>query len=66
MHVVIVSMKICSYNIRGLGGRAKKKEIQQLVRTQRLDVLGIQETKTENLSRTIGMGLWDDVDFDWA
>lgn len=59
-------MRMGSYNIRGLGGRAKKREIQQLVRTQKLEVLSIQETKIEQVDRPLCRLLWDDDDFEWV
>lgn len=59
-------MKIGSYNIRGLGGRAKKKEVQQIVKNQKLDLLCLQETKMENVSRCDGGALWDGDYFDWV
>lgn len=40
-------MKLISYNIRGLGGKVKKKEIQKLVREQKPNMLCVQETKME-------------------
>lgn len=58
-------MRIGTYNIRGLGGKAKKKDIQLLVRLNKLDVLCVQETKTVKIDRSTCAMLWDVDDFAW-
>lgn len=58
-----VSMRLGSYNIRGIGGQAKKIEVQQLVREQKLDLLCLQESKVEIIERVRCATLWDDDDF---
>lgn len=40
-------MKILSYNVRGLGSRAKRKEIRELNYSLKSDVCCIQESKKE-------------------
>jgi len=40
-----VSMKILTYNVRGLGGCEKRKEVRQLVLEKHPLVLCLQETK---------------------
>ncbi|KAL8487210.1 hypothetical protein ACS0TY_023760 [Phlomoides rotata] len=40
-------MKILSYNIWGLGSRAKCREIMDLIKGHRIDLCCIQETKKE-------------------
>lgn len=59
-------MKIISFNIRGLGGRIKKKEVRLLVRMQRPDLVCLQETKLERVDRKLCSSLWEGDDFDWA
>lgn len=56
-------MKLISYNIRGLGGKVKKKEIQKLVREQKPNMLCVQETKMEVVDRKVCAQLWDCDDF---
>jgi exonuclease III len=41
----VLSMKVVSYNARGLGGGEKRVEICRLVNEKHLFVLCIQETK---------------------
>jgi exonuclease III len=40
-------MIVCSWNVRGLGGRVKKQKLRQLINNQRVEVLAVQETKLE-------------------
>jgi exonuclease III len=61
-----IIMKIISYNIRGLGGLAKKNEIQKLIQRQRPVVICIQETKMEVIERSLCNWLWGSDDCDFA
>ena len=45
-----VSMKLISYNMRGLGGWEKRREVQRLVREKKPFVMCIQETKLQVLN----------------
>lgn len=56
-------MKLCSYNIRGFGGSSKKKEVSQIVRANKLDMICIQETKAEVVYHRMCALMWDDDDF---
>ncbi|KAL8468657.1 hypothetical protein ACS0TY_031739 [Phlomoides rotata] len=51
-------MKILSYNIRGLGSRAKKKEIKKLIKMWCIDVCCIQEIKIDQVEARLGKSLW--------
>lgn len=51
---------------KGIGGRAKKWEVQQLVREQNLDMICIQESKAKNVDRVFCAALWGDGDFGWC
>lgn len=42
-------MRIGTYNIRGLGGRLKKTEIRNFIRSEMLEFICIQETKMEKV-----------------
>jgi hypothetical protein len=42
---VFFVMKIISWNVRGLGGSEKRREVSQLVREKKPFILCIQETK---------------------
>jgi exonuclease III len=59
-------MKIVSYNVRGLGGVAKKKEVSQLIRKNKLDLVCIQETKLEVVEKSLCEKLWDTNEFDFT
>lgn len=50
-------MRLCSYNIRGLGGAAKKQEVRKLIVKQKLDLLCLQETKLENVDSAFCLSL---------
>ncbi|XP_058774728.1 uncharacterized protein LOC131649000 [Vicia villosa] len=59
-------MKIISYNTRGLGGVAKKKEILNMIKVQKPTFVCIQETKVEVLDRNICFSMWGSNEFDFA
>lgn len=59
-------MKFISFNVRGLGGRVKKKDVKEMVKVHKLDFLCLQETKMEGTDRKLCSLLWDDDDFDWV
>ncbi|KAK2456934.1 hypothetical protein QL285_004253 [Trifolium repens] len=59
-------MIICSFNLRGLGSRVKRRKIRELVRAEKLDFLAIQETKMEIISDHFVYNLWGSNDCDWA
>ncbi|XP_058758687.1 uncharacterized protein LOC131631944 [Vicia villosa] len=61
-----MSIRLISYNIRGLGGLAKKKEVQNLIGRQRPTFICIQETKLENIDRNLCLFIWGSNDFDFA
>lgn len=58
-------MKIVSLNVRGLGGRVKRRELRKFVKRENLDLMCIQETKMEVISPEICSSLWDYTDFGW-
>jgi len=53
-----VSMKILTYNARGLGGGEKRVEVRRLVSEKRPMVLCIQETKLELVNDQVIKALW--------
>ncbi|MCH81872.1 hypothetical protein A2U01_0002665 [Trifolium medium] len=59
-------MKLISYNIRGLGGKAKKSDIRKLISNKSPDLISIQETKLENVDRRLCATLWGSGDFDFV
>jgi len=55
-----VSMKIITYNARGLGGGDKRVEVRRLVHEKRPMVLCIQETKLEMINDQLVKALWEE------
>ena len=51
--VVIVLMKILSWNTRGLGSRKKRRTVRRFLSTQNPDVVMLQETKREIWDRRL-------------
>lgn len=59
-------MKILSYNVRGLGKKAKRREIRELLRKHRIDFCCIQETKMSNIGERFCKSVWGDQNIGWA
>jgi len=59
-------MIITTFNSRGLGGVSKRNKIKELVRSNRVEFLAIQETKMEEISANLCYNLWGGEDCDWA
>ncbi|KAL8516188.1 hypothetical protein ACS0TY_014749 [Phlomoides rotata] len=59
-------MKILSYNIRGVGGMTKKKEVRKLIKELKVDCCCIQETKLERMDDRMVRRLWGTGNSDWA
>lgn len=58
-------MKLLTYNVRGLWGRAKWKEIREVIAREELDMICIQESKMEvNLDKVCG-AIWGDSGVVW-
>ncbi|GLT26695.1 hypothetical protein SLA2020_017410 [Shorea laevis] len=59
-------MKFISFNVRGSGRTLKRKEVEKLVREERLDFLFLQETKLEMMEDGICRQLCNLDEFDWV
>ncbi|KAL8498958.1 hypothetical protein ACS0TY_022064 [Phlomoides rotata] len=59
-------MKILCYNVRGLGKKAKRMEVKDIIKKHKIELCCIQETKLEEVSKIRCMGLWGNPNFDWA
>jgi hypothetical protein len=59
-------MIVYSYNIRGLGGDVKRRRIKQLILSENVDFMAIQETKLEAISDSLCYSLWGGPNCDWA
>ena len=51
-------MRILSFNIRGLGGKVKKKAVRELLSKEKIHMLCIQETKSDNLDFYMCKEIW--------
>ena len=59
-------MKIASWNIRGIGAEAKKVTVKKLIREERIDMLGLVETKHSALSPWIISKFWGHQNVGWT
>ncbi|KAL8542760.1 hypothetical protein ACS0TY_003587 [Phlomoides rotata] len=59
-------MKLLSYNIPGLGMKAKRKEIRECVTKLKIEMCCIQESKMEKIDGRLYRSLWGEGNFDWA
>jgi exonuclease III len=50
--------KIVSWNVRGLNERNKRMRIRGLLRDWEVDIVCLQETKLEYISREVIKSLW--------
>lgn len=58
-------MKLISFNVRGLGGGFKKREVKEMVKSQS-PYMCIQESKLEEVDRKLVSWLWEGDDFEWV
>jgi hypothetical protein len=59
-------MIVLSFNIRGLGGRIKRRKIRDLVRHNNVDFLALQETKLGVITPEVCYSIWGSQDCQWA
>jgi hypothetical protein len=59
-------MIVCSLNVRGLGGGVKRRYIKNLIHSEQVDFMALQETKVEVISDSLCCGLWGGRDCDWV
>lgn len=59
-------MKILSFNYRGIGKKAKRREIKEMLRKVKVDFCCIQETKLENLRERTARSIWGFGNSDWT
>lgn len=58
-------MKIMTYNMRGLGGRVKRKVIRKIIQDEEVDVVCIQESKLTKLDARVCGELWGECEVEW-
>jgi exonuclease III len=59
-------MKIISWNVRGLGGVEKRREVCQLVREKNPSILCIQETKLTVFDGLVRKCIWSDTNVNFS
>ena len=62
----VCEMRIVSWNVRGLGGLEKQKEVKELVREKVSFVLCIQETKLQLIDDFLCTSLWGPTNYDFS
>ncbi|GKV34792.1 hypothetical protein SLEP1_g43134 [Rubroshorea leprosula] len=63
---VLLAMKFISFNVRGLGGTVKRRELGNLVRAEKPDFLFVQETKLQEIDEGLCQRLWYLDEFGWS
>jgi exonuclease III len=58
-------MKILFWNIRGLGGEGRRKQLREMMADQRIDVVCLQETIKEDFNQWELRALCDQGNFSW-
>ena len=58
-------MKVVSLNIRRLGGGIKRKYIKDLISKEQADMICLQETKCDEISKELVFHLWGSNDIGW-
>jgi exonuclease III len=54
-----VVMKLVSWNVRGLGGPEKKREVRSLIKEKCPFIVCLQETKLQNCDISVCSAMWD-------
>jgi exonuclease III len=61
-----MNLKIVTWNVRGLNDREKRLQVKNLIKMWKADVICLQETKLELISRSLVKSLWGCHHVDWA
>ena len=59
-------MKILCWNIRGIGGGGKVRQMSKMIREERLGFVGVIETKKESIDHSMVKRIWGLNDCDWS
>lgn len=59
-------MKIISLNCRGLGSSGKCGEINELLKDEKVSILGLQETKLETINMALVRSIWGNSDVEFS
>jgi exonuclease III len=61
-----MNLKIVSWNVRRLNNREKRLQVKHLIKSWKADVICLQETKMECMTRSLVMSLWGCHYVDWV
>ena len=61
-----MNLEIISWNVRGLNEQDKRLRDRNLIRNWRLDIVCLQETKLELITRAMIRSLWGGQHVDWS
>ena len=61
-----MNLKIIFWNVKRLNDRDKRLRVRNLVRKWGLDVICLQETKMESITRAVIHSLWRGQHVDWS
>ena len=64
--LVLMKMKMISWNVRGLNDPQKRLVVKNLLREWKCDVVCLQETKIASMNRQLVCSLWSYPYVDWA
>ena len=60
-----MNLKLLSWNVKGLNEVEKRLQIRNLLRTWKADIVCLQETKCELITRGIVRSIWSCPYIDW-
>ena len=65
--VILINLKILSWTVCGLNDKDKRMQVKNALKVWRVDIVYLQETKLEVISRAVIRSLWGspfvDLDF---
>ena len=61
-----MNLKIISWNVRGLNEWDERLRVRNLIKNWRLDIVCLQETKLELITRAMIRSLWGGQHVDWS
>lgn len=59
-------MIVGTFNVRGLGGRIKKRRVREVISSNHLDFVALQETKLEVVFEALVFYLWGNTFCEWS
>ena len=59
-------MKVLSWNVRGLGGASRRLVVKEIVRSQKVQIVMLQETKLKGVSNNLVKEIWGRRSVKWV